>query len=416
LSKKKLKILFFSDSPPNSIKTQGVGTYCSNLIELCSDEYEILWICAEYPEQTNTKENCVFLPSKEIDESGYRIIKFFSPKTINLLNKTIKEFNPDLVHIQGPYPSSLLMILFARRYKIPCILTIHTDQKEYIRQRILAKFGQFGRPLVPIIQMIQSRLISAYIANNCRDITAGSKWYAYKFCAETGIKKIPIIRPGIIGNLPVFDKKLLEYFSHQLRTKLAIPEDKKHFIIPVVTRVTPEKGLEETIRIFAEGLPIYHKEGFYPHLLIIGSGLPRYHIKISQLIKQLNIGEYVHLLGKLDQQEVFMIYQIATNERSFSFFFSKTDAQGMIIVEAALCSLQTFVWKDSGPSETNPSGSLLNIPHSKPHLLYDRSLMLLKNPQLYDSMAKAVNAKAIEICDRESFKKTWRQIYQNALN
>lgn len=231
----------------------------------------------------------------------------------------IASLDADIVHGHSGGPVSFMGWQFAQYRKIPFIETYHTLWKYYKHYIMLPEFLSKG---------LISRT-TGFMGNKCDSIIAPSN-KAKNDLVSQGIKKpIHVVPNGI------YPEKFRLAKNNNLRKKLHIEEDTK--IILTVGRLEKEKSIDFLIRSFIMIKKKYERSA----LVIIGEG--RDEMLLKQLALSSGIGRDVYFAGKFDYTEMPGIYAGA----DLFAFASKTESQGMAVIEALASGLPAVVVRDS---------------------------------------------------------------------
>ncbi len=231
----------------------------------------------------------------------------------------IAGIDADIVHGHSGGPVSFMGWQFAKFRKIPFIETYHTLWKYYGHYFLMPKFLSTG--------MINKT--TGFVGNNCDAIIAPSVKAKNELLSD-GIKKpIHIVPNGI------YHEKFRIHDKSFLRKKLDIGQDAK--IILTVGRLEKEKSIDFIIKSFG----LIRNKIKRVNLVIIGEG--RDMTKLKQLALALGIGSDVHFAGRFDYEDMPKAYAGA----DLFAFASKTESQGMAVIEALASGLPAVVVKDS---------------------------------------------------------------------
>lgn len=225
----------------------------------------------------------------------------------------------DIVHGHSGGPVSFMGWQFAQFRKIPFVETYHTLWKYYGHYFLMPKFLSMG--------MINKT--TGFLGNKCDAIIAPSV-KAKNDLLKDGIKKPIYIVPN-----GIYHEKFRIHERNFLRNKLNIDQNTK--IILTVGRLEKEKSIDFIIKSFA----FIKNKLTGVNLVIIGEGRDK--IKLKQLVLSLGIGNDVHFAGRFDYEDMPKAYAGA----DLFAFASKTESQGMAVIEALASGLPAVVVKDS---------------------------------------------------------------------
>lgn len=309
-----MKIAFFTDSFLPS--ADGVATS----VAMCAKElrhrgHKVYIIAPNQPHKHDSKNvhRLVSLKLLKTPEIWFAL-EVPSPSLFK-----IAALDADIAHGHSGGPVSFMGWQFAKYRNIPFVETYHTLWKYYGHYFMLPKFLSTG--------MINKT--TGFIGNKCDAIIAPSV-KAKRDLLNDGIKKPVYIVPN-----GIYHEKFRISDTGFLRRKLKIDKDCK--IILTVGRLEKEKSIDFIIKSFA----LIKKKLSMVNLVIIGEGRDK--IKLKKLALALGIGDHVYFAGRLDYEDMPKAYAGA----DLFAFASKTESQGMAVIEALASGLPAVVVKDS---------------------------------------------------------------------
>lgn len=315
---KKLKIGFFTDTytPQVNGVITSIDIFRESLEKLGHTVYIFAPAIPGYKDKRNKLKIFRFHSMKFAFQKEYRVAFPFSFE----LAKKIPKLNLDIIHSHTPFSLGILAEFIAGVARIPLVHTYHTLFPEYVKSYI---FG--GRIITPKM----AERLSALYCNRCDVIIAPSPKMDYLLRRYGIKKKIVVIPTGI--NIKEFRKP-----SHNnIRKKYNIPENSKVLIF--VGRAGKEKNIDFLIKAFAK----INKKVPQSFLLLVCEG--PYKQNLLKLIKKLNLQDKVCITGYLKKSDVVKAYYAS----DIFVFASKTDTQGVVILEALACGLPVVAVSDS---------------------------------------------------------------------
>jgi glycosyltransferase involved in cell wall biosynthesis len=246
------------------------------------------------------------------------------------VKKIIRDFQPDVIHIQSPLTIGQLAMKYGRKLRIPIVSTSHQMSENLLEQiKILAPIS---RPLAKIITNYGARFHSG------ADVITIPTQAAADMFASTVEKKISrevlAVSNGV--DLSQFAPPSAKTAAQDQATlkKYLIPLDKKFVLY--VGRVDADKHLSVIVRAFAT-LP----STVDARLVIVGTGNDSDNLK--QLAKKLRISRHVIFTGFVSEDEK------ASLDRSATLFAmpSPVELQSIASLEA-MASGQPIVAVDAG--------------------------------------------------------------------
>jgi len=276
-----------------------------------------------------------------------------SPKVIKAvfeISKIAKKLGIDIVHSQTRI-TQVIGFFVSRLCGIPLVTTCHGFFRKNIGRAILPSWGE---KVIAISDAVRENLIDYFGVDK---------------------EKVSLIYNGI--DVKKFLRELSEEEKYRLKDKFGIKRD--YNVIGMIARFTPDKGHVVLLRALYEIL----KDKPNVQLVLAGDGEKKQ--DIIRLSRELNISDNV----------VFAKPQINTGNLLavmdvFMFTPERREGLGLVLLEA-LASGKPVVAADVGGVssviEDNVNGFL--VEPSKPKLLVEPVLRLLKDKALYARMAQA---------------------------
>jgi colanic acid/amylovoran biosynthesis glycosyltransferase len=177
-----------------------------------------------------------------------------------------------------------------------------------------------------------------------------------------------------------------------------------------VARLTEKKGLEYSIRAFAQ---IARKREDVEYV-IVGEGVLR--ANLESLVSRLGIENKVHLVGAKTQNEVLNLYRQAHLFILSSVTASDGDqeGQGLVIQEAQAMQLPVVSTIHNGiPEGVLPDESAYLVPERDVDALADRLLYLINNPEVRKEMGRKGRRFVEENYDNEILIDRLVEIYNS---
>ena len=223
-----MKIGIFTDS--YKPYTSGVVTSITTFIEEMTRFFHDLHIFSpSYPNYDDTEANVYrFYSVPSPTNPDYTLAIPVYPG----LNIIVKKLKLDIIHAQSPFTMGRLGMHFARKYKIPLLLTYHSRYDQYVHY-------------VPLAQDLAREVtikFSSSFCNHCDHIIVPSHDIKDIVSNFEVHKPISIIPTGI----PLY--KFENGNEKWLREQYDIPQDNK--ILLFVGRLTKEKNLPFLIKAF----------------------------------------------------------------------------------------------------------------------------------------------------------------------
>lgn len=285
-------------------------------------KHRVMVVAPSYKDQGEPEEDVIRVPSLlTLGEKGeFRIANIFSWRII----RGLRAFKPDLVHIHHPFWLGWLGLVLARRMKVPAIYTYHTRLEHYAHYVPLPG---------PLFRNLISHSLVRRFANRCQGVIVPTH-SAEEYLRIIGVTSHIYVQPTGI------DFERFQQRSPDSETAL-----KKQFgikgetVFVTVSRLSKEKN----ISFIVEGLARLKESTNKPFkCLIIGDGEER--DTLQQQIDRLGLGDCVYLAGAVPPDEMVNYYQIG----DLFLFASKSETQGMVILEAMAAHMPVVAVRSSG--------------------------------------------------------------------
>jgi colanic acid/amylovoran biosynthesis glycosyltransferase len=182
--------------------------------------------------------------------------------------------------------------------------------------------------------------------------------------------------------------------------------------ILTIARLVEKKGVEYGIKAIAKILKKY------PHIeyKIAGDGPLR--DKLQLLIKDLNVGEHIELLGWRAQDQVTELLETSDILLAPSFTSSKGDQEGIpgVIMEAFATGLTVVSTEHAGiPELVRDGASGFLVPERDVNALVEKLEMLIEQPQLRYEMGRTGRKFVEEYYNIETLNNRLGEAYQQLL-
>ena len=293
-------------------------------------------------------EVTVFAPTYEnqIEEKGVFRYRTLFPKIIggivlpNPFDRQIeKEFRKntyDIIHVHHPVLIGNTAVYLAKKYKIPLVFTYHTRYEQYM----LSYVDFIKRLNVQTNQGIEKKLFPLYLNSflrHCNHIfapTPGMKDYLQDIC-KVAPDKVSVLPTGI--NLSAYTMQ--EAAMQEVRRRYQA-QDCPLFLS--VSRMANEKNVSFLLKGIARVKEQY--TGKFK-VLLVGDGPERG--TFINLCRKLQITNEVIFTGQISNEELTPYFAAA----DAFLFASKTETQGIVILEAFAGKTPVYAVKASGVSD-----------------------------------------------------------------
>ena len=282
-------------------------------------------------ELAKRNEVCVFTTSAylkgEVEANDglqiYRYGTFFKIKQANMapgifFKPLSLELNLDIVHSHfSTPPAELAAIYYAKKERIPLILTYHGDWVE-----------NFGGPIRRAGLTFYNTYLIDKVLSQANTIIIPSEYYVTesRFLAEYKNKTL-VIPNGI--NLEEFETS---YTKKECREKLRLPLSSN--LILFIGAFSPTKGPD----VLVKAMPHVLKEIPDTRLILIGEGLMKK--ELHELAKKLGIEEKVEFTGQVNDADKKVMYYKAADVFVLP---SLSEVFPLVLLEASASSLPIIV-------------------------------------------------------------------------
>jgi glycosyltransferase involved in cell wall biosynthesis len=347
-------------------------------------------------------ETILFAPSGEQSGSGeptanasYTVERFFSipfvlyPEckmalpNVPQIGRTLKEFQPSIIHVATPFNIGLCGRFYARKYGVPLVGSYHTHFDQYLAYYKL----QWMEPMV--------RKYMSWFYSDCHKVYVPSP-SAMNHLAPRGIRNMEVWSRGIDAAAfrPGADRR------DAVLQRYDIPRGK--FIVLYVGRLALEKSVDVLLHAF-ERVPASARE--HMELVIAGDG-PLYKELSAKYGPAAGLGGQtnVRLLGYVHGTALSELYAAA----DVLLFPSSTETFGNVVLESLACGTPVI--------GANAGGVKDNVRHGRTGLLCppgdagafaDALLTLYENAELRSRLSAAGREYALS--------QSWDRIFAGLL-
>ncbi|MGA8848994.1 MAG: glycosyltransferase family 4 protein [Dehalococcoidia bacterium] len=302
-----------------------------------------------------------------------------SPLLFHRCHKYIKDGNFDVVHGLDVYSSMALMVIrFAHRHRIPCVLTCHTVMD--------SPFLIFLQRAMGLALSKADRLIAVSQA-------------AARFSHSLGFpeKRITVVPNGV--DLSCFNG---EMDASLMREELGIGDEP---LVVTASRLIKRKSPALLISAFARVLKVVPDA----KLVIAGSG--REEDNLSRQIKSLNIKNSVFMVGGLAKEKVAQLLAAA----DVFALPSEVESFGLALLEASAAGVPIVCSNSGGVPEVFQDGfNALLYPPGDDNAMAKAIICLIQDGEL----AKTISANAVETASKftwEMAAKRTLRVYEEVL-
>ena len=325
-----MKIAMFTDAyyPRINGVTVSVHSYATELVKF---GHTVCIVCLEYSEE---QQRSSFFDEKDSDEkSPFKIVRIpsWSFSAISKedrvarfdkwrrVKKAMKEFQPDVIHINSEWVIGYFGALYALHYHVPFVFTFHTMWEDYLANYVNflpdASLRRIGRSVVK------------FYLKRADLIIAPTKKIA-SVVHDYGIQKqVEILPTGIPDSREKYS--LIRQTAIGLQLSKKCPQLKGKKILLFVGRIVKEKNLSFLFDV----LENVQKKLPKTALLFVGGG--PYLDELKLISEQRKLSKSVAFAGYIPSADLPYFYRQA----QVFVFPSKTETQGLVTVEAMLSGL-----------------------------------------------------------------------------
>jgi len=348
----------------------------------------VMVIAPRYRDQSEKEEDIFRVPSllSMGKKREFRITNIFLPR---ILRRT-KAFNPDIIHLHHPFWLGSLGLFIARRLKVPAVYTYHTRLEEYAH-------------FVPLPGMLFRNLISHALvkrfANKCDGIIVPTH-STEEYLRMIGVKRPIFVQPTGIEYQRL--QQVSEPEVRELRESLGIGDER---IFISVSRLSNEKNIDFMIDAIHK---LQNRTDQKFCLLMIGEGHQRE--RLQKRIEQMGLEKTFILVGSVAPEDMAAWYHLG----DAFLFASKSETQGMVILEAMAAGLPVVAVRSSGIDDVVRDGFNGFKTPEKQEQWCQRIQQLLEN----EGLRKELAGHALQFArdySVEKFTQNVREIYATTL-
>jgi len=274
----------------------------------------------------------------------------------------------DVIHSHTPFSLAYAALSAAHRHRTPHVQTYHTYLSQY-RHYV-------PRALRPSVRAAES--YSAFLCNRCTAVTVPTR------SIEQELLRFGVKRP--IHVLP-FGPDLRLYEEPpvwKVRTSLEIPEDATLYLY--AGRVAEEKNLRFLLRAFGR---IHAAE---PHSVLVLAGDGPSRVGLEDQAASSGLANAVRFAGFLDQPQLKDVYR----EADLFLFASKTETQGLVLVEAMAGGTPAIAVDALGVRDVVCDGENGFLVAEDEDAFARKALEIARTPRLLEALRAGSRRTAIE--------------------
>ena len=308
--------------------------------------------------------------------------------------KIIKEWNLDVIHSQTEFGVGYFSRIVAKKLNLPIVHTYHTLYEDYVHYVTHGHFDNFAKKLA-------IKITKYYCEKRCDELIVPTDKIKDLFINKYNIiKQVNVIPTGIdIDKFKITPsmKKNIQTIKNKYKIK------DTDFVIGSVGRIAPEKSFDKLLYNIKDMI----KVNTNIKVLLVGGGPDLDNLK--ELTKKLNLERYVIFTDKIDYDLVptyFNIFNVVVS-------FSKTETQGLTIIEGLAASKPTLCIEDDSfraMIEPNYNGYLFK----KDTEFKDYIFKLMNDQKLYKDMSTYARNSTYKY-SKEVFAADILKVYHKAI-
>ncbi len=284
--------------------------------------HQVLIVAPSYQENMVGEADILRLaPLLPVGRQGeFRLANIFSFK----LYRRLSRFRPDLIHVHHPFWLGSIGILVARWLSIPVVYTYHTRLEHYAHYVPLPG---------PLFRNLVSHTLVRRFANRCDGVVVPTE-SAEEYLRMIGVKRPLFVQPTGIDYDRFQDVPQKEV--QQLRAKLGLGEEK---ILISISRLSKEKNIDfmlDAVADLARLCPVPFR------FLLIGAGAEQQ--RLQARLEAEGLAGQVLLVGAVPPEEIPTYCRLS----DIFLFASRSETQGMVILEAMAAGLPVVAVRSSG--------------------------------------------------------------------
>lgn len=269
------------------------------------------------------KNKIIYLPGIKTGIYETKLTGIYSKKAM----KIIKEWNLDVIHSQTEFGVGYFSRIVAKKLSLPIVHTYHTLYEDYVHYVTHGHFDNFAKKLA-------IKITKYYCEKRCDELIVPTDKIKDLFINKYNIiKQVNVIPTGIdIDKFKITPsmKKNIQTIKNKYKIK------DTDFVIGSVGRIAPEKSFDKLLYNIKDMI----KVNTNIKVLLVGGGPDLDNLK--KLTKKLNLENYVIFTDKVNYDLVptyFNIFNVVVS-------FSKTETQGLTIIEGLAASKPTLCIED----------------------------------------------------------------------
>ena len=336
------------------------------------------------------KNRIIYLPGIKTGIYETKLTGIYSKKAM----KIIKNWHLDVIHSQTEFGIGYFSRIVAKKLNLPIVHTYHTLYEDYVHYVTHGHFNNLAKKLA-------IKITKYYCEKKCDELIVPTDKIKDLFINKYNISQpINVIPTGI-----VIDKfKLTQNIKKEIeniKKKYKIKDT--DFIIGSVGRIAPEKSFDKLLYNIKEMI----KVNTNIKVMLVGGGPDLDNLK--ELTKKLHLEDYVIFTDKVNYDLVPAYF----NTFNVIVSFSKTETQGLTIIEGLAASKPTICIEDDSFKamiEQNYNGYLFKNDNE----FKDYIFKLMNDKKLYKDMSTNARNSTYKY-SKEVFASEVLKVYHKAI-
>lgn len=336
------------------------------------------------------KNRIIYLPGIKTGIYETKLTGIYSKKAM----KIIKNWHLDVIHSQTEFGIGYFSRIVAKKLNLPIVHTYHTLYEDYVHYVTHGHFNNLAKKLA-------IKITKYYCEKKCDELIVPTDKIKDLFINKYNISQpINVIPTGIdIDKFKLTSNIKKEIESIKKKYKIKDTD----FIIGSVGRIAPEKSFDKLLYNIKEMI----KVNTNIKVMIVGGGPDLDNLK--ELTKKLHLEDYVIFTDKVNYDLVPAYF----NTFNVIVSFSKTETQGLTIIEGLAASKPTICIEDDSFKamiEPNYNGYLFKNDNE----FKDYIFKLMNDKKLYKDMSTNARNSTYKY-SKEVFASEVLKVYHKAI-
>ncbi|MDN6179877.1 MAG: glycosyltransferase [Halomonas subglaciescola] len=286
-------------------------------------DHPVMVIAPRYSRQNIAEEDDVLRLPSLLPLGKHREFRLANIFSWRMLSR-VRAFAPHIIHVHHPFWIGRAGKLLGRMLGVPVVYTYHTRLEHYAHYVPLPG---------PLFRNFISHALVKRFANGC-DVIIVPTSSVEEYLRIIGVKKPIFVQPTGIEYARFADVD--DHAVEALKARYALAGKR---VLVSISRLSREKNID----FMLDGLRLLHDGGEHDaHLLLVGEGQDRQ--RLETRVEALGLGPHVTLAGAVAPEEIPAYCHTA----ELFVFASRSETQGMVVLEAMAAGLPVVVIRSSG--------------------------------------------------------------------